>query len=109
MNTKKTNLVRDPANYDIGDRGEEIADIQRHLLKLSIKVGISGVDGVFGKNTANAIKKFKAANDLPADSVVDQRTWKLLVEQSYEIGERLLYLKSPNFRGKDVQDLQEKL
>jgi N-acetylmuramoyl-L-alanine amidase len=37
---------------------------------------------------------------------VDQETWQELVDAGYKIGDRLLYLKNPPFRGDDVKTLQ---
>jgi len=37
---------------------------------------------------------------------MDQETWQELVDAGYKIGERMLYLKYPPFRGDDVRTLQ---
>lgn len=39
----------------------------------------------------------------------DTTTWTALVEASWELGDRALYLRSPNLRGDDVADLQTRL
>jgi N-acetylmuramoyl-L-alanine amidase len=43
------------------------------------------------------------------DGVVGPDTWGQLVEAGYRLGDRTLYLHSPNFRGDDVRALQRKL
>ncbi len=44
-----------------------------------------------------------------ADGVCDESTWSSLVEASWSLGDRHLYLRSPNLRGDDVADLQSRL
>lgn len=43
---------------------------------------------------------------MPVTGRMDRKTWRRLVEATYELGERLLYLRTPHFRGKDVEQLQ---
>lgn len=90
-------------------RGEQVSDIQRRLMKLGYDLGITGPDGVFGPKTEEAVRDFQKKHALPESGCVDDSTWKKLVEESYELGERLLYLHHPFFRGKDVRDLQRLL
>lgn len=46
---------------------------------------------------------------LPADGICDANTWELLVESSWLLGSRLLYLTSPQLRGDDIDLLQTTL
>jgi N-acetylmuramoyl-L-alanine amidase len=39
----------------------------------------------------------------------DEQTWSALIEASWSLGERLLFLRSPNVRGDDVAELQSLL
>jgi len=64
------------------------------------------VDGIFGERTIDAVKKFQQDRGLLVSGIVDQETWQELVDAGYKIGERLLYLKNPTFRGDDVKTLQ---
>lgn len=91
------------------DRGPEVADVQRRLIKLGYDVGKFAPDQIYGPRTARAVKDFRSVQGLPEGDTVDETVWKLLVERTYDLGGRLLYLKSPNFRGRDVHDLQVKL
>ena len=52
---------------------------------------------------------FQQARGLPADGVCDRVTWMALVEASWELGDRTLYLRVPNLRGDDVAELQRQL
>jgi N-acetylmuramoyl-L-alanine amidase len=46
---------------------------------------------------------------LRCDGLCDEQTWTALVEASWKLGDRLLFLTSPNSRGDDVADLQSRL
>lgn len=60
----------------VGDSGSLVKEIQRKLNEKGFSVG--NVDGIFGKNTATAVKKFQTANGLTADGIVGEKTAKLL-------------------------------
>ena len=64
-------------------------------------------DGYFGQRTVQAIRKFREAEGLPAGDCVDDCTWAALVDASFSLGDRLLYLRMPHFHGADVRSLQE--
>lgn len=92
--------------YEEGDRGEAVSDIQRRLNLLGYLPRGEGVDGVFGKATNDAVRGFQKDHGLPQTGVIEERAWTQLVELTYELGDRLLYLRSPFFHGKDVEELQ---
>jgi len=92
-----------------GDRGPAVEDIQRRLLSLGYQLGQSGVDGVFQRDTQEAIERFQEVSELPVTGLVDDRTWSALVDSSFSFGDRLLYLRAPFFHGNDVAQLQEVL
>jgi N-acetylmuramoyl-L-alanine amidase len=93
----------------LGDRGKEVADVQTRLHGLGHELGSEGVDGFFGPKTVAALKAFQQQRLLLVDGVLGANTWRELVEAGYSLGERLLYLRVPNFRGDDVLALQVKL
>jgi len=86
--------------------GEKVTDIQRRLKLLGHNLGVTDIDGVFGLETENAVRKFQQDRGLLVTGVIDQETWQELVDAGYKIGERMLYLKHPPFRGDDVRTLQ---
>lgn len=56
--------------------------------------------------TEAALRGFQDARGLRADGVCDETTWSALVEANWKLGDRMLYLTSPNLRGDDVAELQ---
>ena len=55
------------------------------------------------------MRTFQSARGLRSDGVCDEQTWTALVEASWRLGDRLLFLTSPNLRGDDVAELQSRL
>ncbi len=92
----------------LGDSGAAVEDVQ-HRLALIELLDESQVDGVFGKGTAEAVRAFRAQAGLPEGDEVDERTWSALVDASFSIGDRTLYLRMPYFHGHDVLELQQAL
>lgn len=86
--------------------GAQVTDLQQRLKLLDYSLGISDVDGVYGSCTEDAVKKFQQDRGLLVSGVADRETWQELVDASYKVGDRLLYLKNPPFRGDDVKTLQ---
>ncbi|MGF7162099.1 peptidoglycan hydrolase-like protein with peptidoglycan-binding domain [Rhodoligotrophos appendicifer] len=59
-----------------GDRGSDVADLQRQLADLGYNPGRA--DGIYGSRTANAVAQFERNHDLPRDGFADVSTrWKL--------------------------------
>lgn len=92
-----------------GDRGPAVEDIQRRLLVLGYDLGRTGVDGVFLGATTQAVRAFQASHELAEEDTVGNRTWSALVDASFSLGDRMLYLRLPHFHGHDVAVLQQAL
>ena len=92
-----------------GDRGKEVLDVQTRLRGQGFELGREGVDGYFGPSTELAVRSFQQQRALLVDGNVGANTWRELVEAGYALGDRLLYLREPPFRGDDVLALQVKL
>ena len=75
-----------------GSRGPYVTLCQEDLIRLGYDVGKTGADGIFGKNTEAAVKKFQKehkdrdGNQLKADGIVGKRTWGALDDAVGEIG-----------------------
>jgi N-acetylmuramoyl-L-alanine amidase len=93
----------------LGDRGKEVIDVQQRLYALGFDLGGEGLDGFLGRRTQAALRAFQQRRGLIVDGSVGANTWRELVEAGYELGERLLYLRVPPFRGDDVLGLEVKL
>lgn len=92
-----------------GDGGEAVRDVQHRLLGLGASIDASELEGGFGASTEAAVRAFQQKRGLLADGLVGPDTWSELVEAGYELGDRTLYLRSPQFRGDDVRALQSRL
>lgn len=68
------NHLADPVRT--GARGEAVTGAQHQLVARGADLAI---DGVFGPATAAAVQAFQRQRGLPADGVVDARTWNHLV------------------------------
>jgi N-acetylmuramoyl-L-alanine amidase len=95
--------------YRMGDRGQDIADIQSRLVALGAVIDGAERDGDFGPSTEEAVRWFQHDRSLRVDGLVGADTWEQLVEAGWRLGDRTLYHRAPMFRGDDVRELQRKL
>ncbi len=92
-----------------GCTGAAVEDVQRRLTKLGYDLGEQGIDGVFGEGTRMAVRRFRSDKGMSDGDTIDALTWAALVDASFELGDRTLYLKMPYFHGNDVAQLQQAL
>src|SRR5437899_1852251 len=93
----------------LGQRSAAVRDVQRRLLTLGYKIDAVEIDGRFGETTLAAVRDFQERRGLVVDGLVGDETWRELVEASWRLGNRSLYLRAPQLRGDDVRELQERL
>ncbi|MGP4081143.1 L,D-transpeptidase family protein [Pseudalkalibacillus sp. R45] len=63
-------------NLKKGSRGAEVKNVQQRLTELGYST--KGIDGIFGKNTDAAVRKFQKTKKLKVDGVVGPATKKAL-------------------------------
>lgn len=90
------------------DQGPAVTDIQQRLVKLGY-LSPSETTGVYDEDTAAAVGAFATTIGMSGVSEVDQKVWARLVDASYDLGDRVLYLRIPYFHGNDVKVLQQAL
>lgn len=61
-------------NLAIGSRGDEVKKLQQHLIDSGYDIGSYGLDGVYGNDTANAVKKYQKDNGLTVDGIAGNNT-----------------------------------
>lgn len=91
-----------------GAEGAAVEDVQQRLVTIGL-LPESAVDGRFGPVTAAAVSNFREQLGMGIIGEVDAKTWAALVDASYNIGDRTLYLRMPYFHGHDVLELQQAL
>ncbi|MDQ3964282.1 MAG: N-acetylmuramoyl-L-alanine amidase [Actinomycetota bacterium] len=96
-----SDLIREGASY------AEIADVQTRLRSLGFEIDDSADS--FGESTRRAVRAFQQHRGLLVDGIVGPQTWGELVEASWRLGDRILYMKSPAMRGDDVAQLQRQM
>ena len=75
----------------------------------SVGLDIHDETGIFGPSTKQAVRTFQQRRDILVDGIVGPQTWSELVEASWRLGDRQLYLKHPLMRGDDILSLQSQL
>jgi N-acetylmuramoyl-L-alanine amidase len=90
------------------DEGDAVRDLQHRLVGAGQIVAPSEF-GTFGETTIAAVRAFQTSRQIRVDGIVGPETWGALVESGFVLGDRLLYLQSPNLRGDDVSVLQHTL
>lgn len=62
------------ATYKNGSSGTEVKKLQQSLIDAGYSVGSSGADGIYGSNTAAAVKKYQQDNGLTVDGIAGEQT-----------------------------------
>jgi peptidoglycan hydrolase-like protein with peptidoglycan-binding domain len=90
-----------------GMTGAAVEDIQERLCSIGYTIDEGERERQeFGISTMTAVTHFRLNQGLPLGMEVDSATWVTLVDESYKMGDRTLYLRLPNFHGADVRQLQ---
>ncbi len=62
-----------------GDVGTYVKILQAFLTAYKYNIGNSGIDGEFGSDTENAVKRFQKNSGIEVDGVVGENTWGKLM------------------------------
>ena len=93
-----------------GMQGPAVEDVQTRLTSLGYTIDEAETSAKeFGTTSAAAVRAFRASQGLEPGDEVDGVAWSALVDASYKLGDRTLYLRLPNFHGADVRALQRAL
>lgn len=90
------------------DTGAAVQDIQGKLNALGFLPG-KALSGVFDDATIEALHGFCQESGLPPVDEVNEKTWSALLDASFSLGDRTLFLRMPFFHGRDVRELQQAL
>lgn len=90
------------------DTGAGVEDVQQRLAKLGY-VSQSDVTGTFNQITAQAVEKFCQENGLEITDEISEKVWATLVDATFNLGDRTLYLRMPYYHGNDILELQKAL
>ena len=71
------------ADFSVGDRGQEVVEIQKQLAVMNFNVG--KIDGVFGPATEKAVKDFQVSKGLTVDGVVNEATYRNLMNKDMPV------------------------
>ena len=89
-------------SYGVGDKSDEIEEYQKLLYALGYLTYTP--DGIFGKQTQNAVRRFQEENGLVVDGCLGKSTIKLLMS-----GKCDPFAFTVGMEGADVQRIQERL
>ena len=70
-----------------GDRGDDVVYMQQLLMKMGYYVGNTGIDGIFGSKTLEAVRLFQWQHGLDRDGIVGPLTWEALEKAAAEEGD----------------------
>lgn len=90
------------------DAGPAVEDVQNRLMLIG-HLTAEQVTGVYDDFTAASIRMFCRNVGVPETDEVNEKVWAALVDASYNLGDRTLYLRIPYFHGHDVLELQQAL
>lgn len=97
-------------NLKLGSRGEYVRKLQKDLTSLGYKLN---ADGIFGKQTEAAVKRFQRAKNLVADGIVGPRTAVAIIAAKQASSTPVLPVPTATLRkgsrGEPVKQLQNAL
>lgn len=90
------------------DTGAAVQDVQQKLASLGF-LDEAAVSGTFDDATIAALEAFCRAHALAPAQEVNDAIWAALLDATFVLGDRTLFLRMPHFHGNDVRELQNAL
>ena len=90
------------------DTGAAVEDVQQKLASLGF-LASEQCTGTFSDATAAAVAAFCSDAGIEPRLYVDDTVWAALIDATFTLGDRTLYLHMPYFHGNDVRELQTAL
>jgi len=91
----------------IGDLGPSVRDLHRRLSTMD-HTDPGDLD-VYDACTVSCVRSFQSRRGIVVDGICGPQTWATLIEAGHQLGDRMIYLRSPMYRGDDVMQLQQQL
>jgi len=92
-----------------GDQGEDVKKLQNALIAAGHDVGASGADGIYGKNTAQAVRDYQTKHKLQIDGIAGDETLGMLYGASPENTAQDTAAEAPNSAQTALDDLNAHL
>jgi N-acetylmuramoyl-L-alanine amidase len=89
----------------LGDRGDVVRDLRARLSA----VGLATPGTEYDATIEHAVRSFQERRGLRVDGICGPETWGALIESTFALGDRLLFIAQPMLRGDDVSTLQHQL
>jgi N-acetylmuramoyl-L-alanine amidase len=89
----------------LGDRGDAVRDLRARLSA----IGLATPGSEYDATTEHAVRSFQERRGLRVDGICGPETWGALIESTFRLGDRLLFIAQPMQRGDDVSTLQHQL
>lgn len=83
-----------------------VLDLQNRLVLVGL-MKENEISGKFDSATTTAVEKFATHAGIESLDGVSRKLWEELVSETYQLGDRTLYLRIPNFKGSDCRKLQK--
>lgn len=73
---------------NIPDDVRELQNYLRTIARYKKTIPLISVDGIFGDNTTDAVKELQRQNALPITGIVDEETWRRIINEYSDITRR---------------------
>lgn len=89
---------------------EDVYELQLYLRLIQLadgKTNLLNPDGVYGRETTDAVMSFQIANNIPATGRVDTRTWKKIYEEYLKAEEKVALPQGIRIYPLDIDEMKK--